>query len=140
LTVENVYDRESSCCYLLACFRLKRKTRNAIQYEVLKEWIFVPAKFNGLRELLFFAGLHERHQQELENLTMTGQPFKTLKFFVLAMVQYCKRSVFYLLAKGGWLMLLSTVVAAVGIVLVTIDGPHEKVLQRIENCRYFEFT
>lgn len=83
------------------------------------------------------AGLHERHQQELENLTMTGQPFKTLKFFVLAMVQYCKRSVFYLLAKGGWLMLLSTVVAAVGIVPVTIDGPHEKHVEELSNYLRF---
>ncbi|KAJ6897520.1 vacuole membrane protein KMS1-like isoform X1 [Populus alba x Populus x berolinensis] len=83
------------------------------------------------------AGLHERHQQELENLTMTGQPFKTLKFFVLAMVQYCKRSVFYLLARGGWLMLLSTVVAAVGIVLVTIDGPHEKHVEELSNYLRF---
>uniref|UniRef100_A0A6M2E7I5 Vacuole membrane protein KMS1 n=1 Tax=Populus davidiana TaxID=266767 RepID=A0A6M2E7I5_9ROSI len=83
------------------------------------------------------AGLHERHQQELENLTMTGQPFKTLKFFVLAMVQYCKKSVFYLLARGGWLMLLSTVVAAVGIVLVTIDGPHEKHVEELSNYLRF---
>ncbi|XP_011021552.1 PREDICTED: vacuole membrane protein KMS1 [Populus euphratica] len=83
------------------------------------------------------AALHERHQQELENLTMTGQPFKTLKFFVLAMIQYCKRSVFYLLAKGGWLMLLSTVVAAAGIVLVTIDGPHEKHVEELSNYLRF---
>ncbi|KAF9673924.1 hypothetical protein SADUNF_Sadunf10G0074400 [Salix dunnii] len=83
------------------------------------------------------AGRRERHQQELENLTLTGQPLKTLKFFVLAMVQYCKRSVFYLLAKGGWLMLLSTVVAAVGIVLVTIDGPHEKHVEELSN--YLQF-
>ncbi|KAJ6721559.1 MEMBRANE-ASSOCIATED PROGESTERONE RECEPTOR COMPONENT-RELATED [Salix viminalis] len=83
------------------------------------------------------AGLRERHQQELENLTLTGQPLKTLKFFVLAMVQYCKRSVFYLLAKGGWLMLLSTVIAAVGIVLVTIDGPHEKHVEELSN--YLQF-
>ncbi|KAJ6324025.1 hypothetical protein OIU76_011347 [Salix suchowensis] len=91
----------------------------------------------ALRELLYFAGLRERHQQELENLTLTGQPLKTLKFFVLAMVQYCKRSVFYLLAKGGWLMLLSTVIAAVGIVLVTIDGPHEKHVEELSN--YLQF-
>lgn len=47
---------------------------------------------------------------------------------MLAIIQYVKRSVIYLLAKGGWLMLLSTVVAALGILLVTIDGPHVKVL------------
>lgn len=92
--------------------------------------------FYGVSELLYFAGIRERHQQELENLTLTAQPFKTLKFFALAMVQYCKRSVFYLLAKGGWLMLLSTVVAAVGVVLVTIDSPHEKVIQHMDYFRY----
>ena len=86
--------------------------------------------------MLIFAAIRERHQQELENLTLIAQPFKTLKFFVLAMVQYCKRSVFYLLAKGGWLMLLSAVVAFVAVVLVTIDGPHEKVLRHIDHFRY----
>lgn len=81
-------------------------------------------------EMLFstFADLHERHQLELENLTLTTQPFKTIKFFILAIVEYFKRSVIYLLAKGGWLMLISTVVVTLGILLVTIDGPHEKVL------------
>lgn len=73
------------------------------------------------------SGLSEKHQEELENLTLTTQPFRTLKFFILAVVQYVKRSISYLLAKGGWLMLLSTVVASLGILLVTIDGPHEKV-------------
>ena len=86
--------------------------------------------------MLIFAAIRERHQQELENLTLTAQPLKTLKFFVLAMVQYCKRSVFYLLAKGGWLMLLSAVVAFVAVVLVTIDGPHEKVLRHRDHFRY----
>ncbi|XP_012069605.1 vacuole membrane protein KMS1 isoform X2 [Jatropha curcas] len=81
--------------------------------------------------------LHERHQQELENLTLTTQPFKTLKFFILAMIQYCKQSILYLLAKGGWLMLISTVVAALGILLVTIDGPHEKHIE--EFSHYIRF-
>ncbi|KAG6764444.1 hypothetical protein POTOM_031913 [Populus tomentosa] len=53
------------------------------------------------------------------------------------MVQYCKRSVFYLLAKGGWLMLLSTVVAAVGVVLVTIDSPHEKHVEELSHYLRF---
>lgn len=74
-----------------------------------------------------FAGLHERHQQDLENLTLTTQPFKTLKLFVLAIALYIKRSILYILAKGGWLMLISTVFLALGILLLTIDGPHEKV-------------
>ncbi|KAL4642504.1 hypothetical protein ACB092_02G023600 [Castanea dentata] len=81
--------------------------------------------------------LHKRHQQESDNLTITTQPFKTLKFFVLAVIQYIKSSISYLLAKGGWLMLLSTVAIAIGILVVTIDGPHEKHVEEIS--RYFRF-
>ena len=80
-------------------------------------------------QLLLFAGLCERHQQELEDLTLTAEPFKVLKFFIFALVQYVKQSVAYLLAKGGWAMLLVVVAAALGFVLMTIDGPHEKVFK-----------
>ncbi|XP_015573409.1 vacuole membrane protein KMS1 [Ricinus communis] len=83
------------------------------------------------------SGLHERQQQELENLTLTTQPLKTLKFFILAMIQYFKKSVLYLLAKGGWLMLLSIMVAAIGILLVTIDGPHEKHIDELSHYSRF---
>ena len=84
-------------------------------------------------EVIFFyyAGLRERHQQDLENLTLATQPFKTLKLFILAVLQYIMRSASYLLAKGGWLMLLSTVALALGILLMTIDGPHEKVITEL---------
>jgi uncharacterized membrane protein YdjX (TVP38/TMEM64 family) len=81
--------------------------------------------------------LHERHQQEVENLTLTTQPFRTLKFFILAIIQYIKSSILYLLAKGGWLMLLSTVAAAIVILVVTIDGPHEKHVDELS--RYARF-
>lgn len=74
-------------------------------------------------------GLRMKHQQELESLTLTTQPFKTLKYFILAVILYVKRSVLYILAKGGWLMLLSTLVMAIGLLLMTFDGPHEKVLK-----------
>ncbi|KAJ9154325.1 hypothetical protein P3X46_027676 [Hevea brasiliensis] len=81
--------------------------------------------------------LHERYQQELENLTLTTQPFKTMKFFILAMIQYFKQLVIYLLAKGGWLMLLSTVVVSLGILLLTIDGPHEKHIEELSHYLRF---
>ncbi|KAK9287603.1 hypothetical protein L1049_016038 [Liquidambar formosana] len=83
------------------------------------------------------SGLCEKHEQELENLTLTTQPFKTFKFFSLAIVQYFKRSVSYLLEKGGWLMLLSTVILALGILVMTIDGPHEKHVEEVRE--YFRF-
>ncbi|KAJ1423793.1 SNARE associated Golgi protein [Sesbania bispinosa] len=81
--------------------------------------------------------LHIKHQLELENLTLTTQPFKTLKFFTLAVIQYLKKTALYLLAKGGWLMLFSFVVGALGILLLTVDGPHEKHLEEI--LKYFRF-
>ncbi|KAL5541597.1 hypothetical protein UlMin_009307 [Ulmus minor] len=81
--------------------------------------------------------LHKRHQQDLDNLTLATQPFKTFKFFVLALVKYIKRSVSYLLAKGGWFMLLSTVALAIGVLLMTIDGPHEKHVDEL--LKYFRF-
>jgi hypothetical protein len=81
--------------------------------------------------------LNQRHQQEVENLTLTTQPLKTSKFFVLAIFQYVKQSILYLLAKGGWLMLLSTVAVAIGILIMTIDGPHEKHVEELS--RYIRF-
>ncbi|XP_039055909.1 vacuole membrane protein KMS1-like isoform X2 [Hibiscus syriacus] len=81
--------------------------------------------------------IHESRQQELENLTLTTQPFKTLRFFVLAIYQYLKRSTLYLLAKGGWLMLLSILIAVLVVLLVTIEGPHEKHVEEVS--RYVRF-
>ncbi|XP_022762065.1 vacuole membrane protein KMS1-like isoform X3 [Durio zibethinus] len=77
--------------------------------------------------------LRERHRLELENLTLTTQPFKTLRLFIQAIFQYFKQSVLYLLARGGWLMLLSTLIAALGILLVTIEGPHEKHVEEVSH-------
>ncbi|GFZ08849.1 SNARE associated Golgi protein family [Actinidia rufa] len=82
-------------------------------------------------------GLRAKHQQELENLTLTTQPFKTLKFFILAVIKCLKRSVAYLLAHGGWPMVLYAVVVLVGILLFTIDGPHDKHVQELH--QYFQF-
>ncbi|XP_057957722.1 vacuole membrane protein KMS1 isoform X2 [Malania oleifera] len=83
------------------------------------------------------SGLREKHQRDLENLTLTTQPFRTMKFFTLAVIQYLKRSILYLLAKGGWILLLSTVIVAVGIFFMTDDGPHEKHFEEI--LQYFQF-
>lgn len=76
---------------------------------------------------LHFVELREKHHWELENLTLTSQPFKTLKFFTLAVIQYIKKTAIYLLAKGGWVMLFSVAVGTLGIVLMTLGCLHEKV-------------
>lgn len=84
------------------------------------------------------SGLIEKHQHDLETLTLTTQPCKTLKFFVFAIYDYMKQSVAYLLAKGGWLLVLSTLVMSCGILLATIEGSHEKHVQ--EALRYLQFV
>lgn len=83
------------------------------------------------------SGLREKHQQELENLTLTSQPCRTLKFFIFAINDYVKQSLAYLLAKGGWLLVLSTLFVACGVLLATIEGSHEKHVQ--EFLQYLQF-
>ncbi|KAK7405893.1 hypothetical protein VNO78_07505 [Psophocarpus tetragonolobus] len=81
--------------------------------------------------------LREKHQWELENLTLTTQPFKTLKFFTLAVIQCLKKTALYLLAKGGWVMLFSVAVGTLGIVLMPLGCSHEKHLEEL--LEYFRF-
>ncbi|XP_071940424.1 vacuole membrane protein KMS1-like isoform X2 [Coffea arabica] len=83
------------------------------------------------------AGIRARHQEELENLTLITQPFKTIKLFILAVIQYLWRSAAYLLAHAGWFMLLSALFLFAGILLVTIDGPHEKHVEEVLNYLRF---
>ncbi|KAL6581766.1 meiotic spindle pole body protein Kms1 [Orobanche minor] len=83
------------------------------------------------------SGVRAKHQEDLENLTLTSQPIKTLKLFILAIRQYLKHSAAYLLSHGGLLMLLSTVVVIPSILLVTVDGPHEKHVEEV--LRYLRF-
>ncbi|CAN6453682.1 unnamed protein product [Victoria cruziana] len=73
--------------------------------------------------------LRDRHQLELDNLTLTTQPFKTLKYFILATLQYLKQSVVYILTKGGWLLLLLIITFVLGQYFLTADGPYEKHVQ-----------
>ncbi|KAE9455794.1 hypothetical protein C3L33_12307, partial [Rhododendron williamsianum] len=94
-------------------------------------------QYYHLIEFLHLEGLREKHRLELENLTLTTEPVKTVKFFVLAVLQYLKRTVLYLLAHGGWLMVLCTIGVLVGILLLTIDGPHEKHVEELR--QYVQF-
>ncbi|XP_038874615.1 vacuole membrane protein KMS1 [Benincasa hispida] len=81
--------------------------------------------------------LRRKQKEELENLTLVNQPFKTLKFFILGVLQYSKRSIAYILAKGGWLLLLNLIIGAAGILILTIEGPHEKHVEEI--VKYFDY-
>ncbi|KAF5789735.1 hypothetical protein HanXRQr2_Chr09g0374791 [Helianthus annuus] len=67
--------------------------------------------------------LREKHKQELENLTLTSQPFQTFKLFTVAVVQYLKRSLVYLFTHGVWLMLLAIVTVAAVVLFLSSNGP-----------------
>ncbi|XP_051129533.1 vacuole membrane protein KMS1 [Andrographis paniculata] len=82
------------------------------------------------------AELRTKHQQELENLTLTSQPFKTLKLFTFATVQYLTRSIAYILSHG-WLKLLSAIVGIAGVLLVTVDGFHNQHVEEV--LRYAQY-
>ncbi|XP_073155417.1 vacuole membrane protein KMS1-like [Henckelia pumila] len=86
---------------------------------------------------VLISGLQIKHQQDLDNLTLTSQPFKTLKLFTFAVILYLKRSVAYLLSHGVWLMLLSILPLISGVLLLTVDGPHEKHVEEV--MRYMRF-
>ncbi|KAL3641997.1 meiotic spindle pole body protein Kms1 [Castilleja foliolosa] len=84
------------------------------------------------------SGLYMKHQEELENLSLSSQPFKTLKFFFLSVIQYLRQSLAYLLSHRGWLMLLTGITVISGVLLVTVDGPHEKHVE--EFLHYMRFA
>lgn len=75
--------------------------------------------------------LQEQHRLDLENLTLKSQPFKTFQFFILATLQYLKRSGLYVLKKGGWFLVLTILVVASGILLIGVVYPHEKHVQEL---------
>ena len=62
---------------------------------------------------------------DLENLTLTKQPLRTLHFFLLAMLQYLKRLATYILSKGGFFFLLIVLLVAPGILLAVSDGQNK---------------
>lgn len=76
------------------------------------------------------SGLRQKHKRELEKLTLTSQPFKTLKCFTSAILQHISRSLVYTFAHGCLLILLIAAIVA-GVFLVTDDGPHTKHVEEI---------
>ena len=70
-----------------------------------------------------------KHHQELQNLTLTTQPLKTLKYFNLAIGQYVRR----FMARGGWFLLLIMLAGGIGVITMTIGGPQREVLTSWEH-------
>ncbi|KAM7488616.1 hypothetical protein LguiB_026100 [Lonicera macranthoides] len=76
------------------------------------------------------SGIREKHEEELKNLTLTTQPLRAIKLFILAVFQCLQQSILYLLSHRGWLMLLSTLMVIVGLLLTAVD-PHEKHVEEL---------
>ena len=90
-------------------------------------WWLVHISFSLSHIFVYFVELRAKHKMELENLTLTKQPLRTLHFFLLALLQYLKRLATYILSKSGLFVLLLVLVVAPGIFLVVSDGLHKKV-------------
>ncbi|XP_004302421.1 PREDICTED: vacuole membrane protein KMS1-like [Fragaria vesca subsp. vesca] len=79
------------------------------------------------------SGMRERHLRELENLTLTARPVKTLRYFTVAIGRYVRQ----FMARGGSFVLFTVLVLGLGIATMTIGGPHEKHMQEL--IRYLQF-
>lgn len=77
-----------------------------------------------------------KHQKDLENLNLLTQPFRTLKLFSMAMMQFLRKSIAYLLSHR-WCMLFSTIAVLALILLVTTNGPHVKHVEEV--LKYLQF-
>ena len=72
----------------------------------------------------YLIGLRKKHQEELDNLTLTTQPLKTLKLFAFAVTQWIHQTIRH---RAGWFMFSSTLAGSIGILVTTIGGPHKMV-------------
>ncbi|KAJ3698849.1 hypothetical protein LUZ61_002554 [Rhynchospora tenuis] len=81
--------------------------------------------------------LREKHRRERENLTLMKQPIKTIRLFTIATVDYLKKLILYILKSGGRVALFFFLIAIVCILLIIVDGPHEKhVDEALEYVRF----
>ncbi|KAM3384810.1 hypothetical protein ACQJBY_009045 [Aegilops geniculata] len=75
--------------------------------------------------------LREKHRMDLESLTLTSQPFKTLALFVLAIGQSIRSTCSCVLKEGSRLKFLVPLLGATCVLLLVTDGPHEKHMQEL---------
>uniref|UniRef100_M8CAG7 Vacuole membrane protein 1 n=1 Tax=Aegilops tauschii TaxID=37682 RepID=M8CAG7_AEGTA len=96
-----------------------------------------PARGSSRADHGVISEIREKHKLELENLTLTKHPFRTLHFFNLAMLQYLKRSAAYILSKRALFVLLTVMVVIPGVALLVTDGLHKKHVQEFLNYARF---
>ncbi|OMO62562.1 vacuole membrane protein 1 [Corchorus capsularis] len=82
---------------------------------------------------LSISGIREKHRQELENLTLTTQPLRTLKLFVFAVIQWIHQTIRH---HAGWFMFSSTLAGSIGILVMNIAGSHEMIQELIHYAQF----
>lgn len=94
--------------------------------------------------IIFFFVTDERHLLDLQNLTLTKQPYQTSKLFFLAVLFYFKKLLGYLLANIFWLAAIATLLYGLWFFLLShvlseqVFGflPYQLPLS---NCKCFRF-
>lgn len=82
------------------------------------------------------AGLQSKHQEEIANLTLLAQPFKTLKLFAMAILQWFRQSLSYFLSHVLLFMLLICVAALLGMLLLSTDSAQGKVEEALQYVQF----
>ncbi|XP_044965260.1 vacuole membrane protein KMS2-like [Hordeum vulgare subsp. vulgare] len=81
--------------------------------------------------------LRDKHRLDLESLTLTSRPFKTLALFVLAIGQSIRSTCSCVLKEGSRLKFIVLLLGATCVLLLVTNGPHEKHMQEL--LRYARF-
>lgn len=82
-------------------------------------------------------GLRDKHCRELENLSLTTQPLKTLRFFILAVTDCLRQQISYISAKRSWFVFISLLVITSGIFVRTVLKPDEEYFLELHNYLHF---
>ncbi|CAI9102214.1 OLC1v1000447C1 [Oldenlandia corymbosa var. corymbosa] len=81
--------------------------------------------------------LREKYHKELENLTLTMQPRKTIKFFILAVLQSIQQPLVYIVANRIWFALTVFLALGIGVYIRRVFQPDEKLVLELYN--YLQF-
>lgn len=83
------------------------------------------------------SGLGTDYEIQPEGLVLTRRPFKTLKFFTMALLQYFGQLLSYLVSHK-LLLLIACLVFSGWSTLSTVEGPHEQVMK--EASAYLQYA
>lgn len=79
--------------------------------------------------------LRQKGEMEVQNLTLTTQPFRTLQLFFFALILYLKQLLLYVMCKGGWLV-FSIFIGAFSLLFLAVDGSQEHAQEFLNYFKY----